>query len=135
MWVMMSPSIATEIDNDRTVARCEAFARSWGYGGILITNTFAYRATDQARMVEVDDPVGPDNDQNIRHMAGEAGLIVLAYGTPRNPPLLGRGPQVENLLQQAGHQMHVLAVTNEGRPRHPLYLPGTLRPIPRLADG
>jgi hypothetical protein len=131
LWVLMNPSIATDLVNDRTVARCETFARGWGHGGILIANTFAYRATDQSRLLEVDDPVGPQNDEYILQMAAEAALIVLAYGSPNHPSLLARGPEVEAMLHAAGYPLHVLAVTKAGRPKHPLYLAGTLCPIRR----
>lgn len=50
MWLMMNPSVATELGDDRTVAKCQRYARAWGYGGILVGNTFAYRCTDQARL-------------------------------------------------------------------------------------
>ena len=127
-WLMMNPSIATEQVNDRTVARCEAFTRLWGHGGILVGNTFAYRATDQSRLLEVDDPVGPDNDRHLLQMAAQAALTIVAYGTP-HPSLVGRGLAVEAMLIAAGHRLHALGLSKAGRPRHPLYLGGHLLPF------
>jgi len=47
MFVMMNPSTAYPLVDDPTVAKCGRFARAWGYGGLYVGNTFAYRATDQ----------------------------------------------------------------------------------------
>jgi hypothetical protein len=69
MFIMMNPSMADETWDDRSVAKCGRFARTWGYGGIYVGNAFAYRATDQNRLVEVADPIGPDNDAHIIEMA------------------------------------------------------------------
>lgn len=63
-FVMMKPSTADPLLDEPIVAKCGRFARAWGYGGIYLGNTFAYRATVQKRLLEVDDPVGPDNDQH-----------------------------------------------------------------------
>jgi hypothetical protein len=32
---------------------------------MYVGNTFAYRATDQSRLAEVDDPIGPNNDGHL----------------------------------------------------------------------
>src|SRR5450755_395090 len=58
MFIMMNPSTADLKVNDPSVAKCERFARTWGYGGIYVGNTFAYRATDQNRLVEFPEPIG-----------------------------------------------------------------------------
>ena len=128
MWLMMNPSVATEDGDDRTVAKCQRYARAWGYGGMLVGNTFAYRCTDQKRLLETPDPVGPENDAALLAMAGEAGLIVAAYGSPHDRELRARGPEVLRLLQQHGFAVHALRLSNAGRPCHPLYLPSTLTP-------
>lgn len=75
LWIMMNPSTATPHFEDPTVAKCRRYADDWGYGTLLVGNTFAYRATDQKRLLEVDDPSGPDNDRHILEMAARADLI------------------------------------------------------------
>ena len=49
-FVMLNPSKATEMQNDPTVERCERRARHLGYGAFQVTNIFAWRETDPARM-------------------------------------------------------------------------------------
>lgn len=135
MWIMMNPSVATEYGDDRTVAKCQKWARMWGYGAIFVGNSFAYRCTDQKRLTEVQDPIGPGNDSALLEMAHEADKLILAYGSPTNPTLRIRGREVAKKLAAAGLQLHVMRLTAAGRPEHPLYLPLALTPIAiRLED-
>jgi len=129
LFVMMNPSIADPRVDDPTVAKCVRFARRWGFGGLDVGNAFAYRATDQGRLAEAGDPVGPDNDRHLLGMVGAATRVVLAYGKPRHPALRARGPEVARMLAAVA-EPHVLALSVDGTPRHPLYLPETLTPVP-----
>ena len=127
LFVMMNPSTADPFVDDPTVAKCQRYARAWGYGTLWVGNTFAYRATNQKVLLQVADPVGPENDEWLLKMAAEAGMIVLAYGKPHKN-LCQRGRDVAALLRRAGHELHVLKLCNDGTPSHPLYLKSTLRP-------
>ncbi|GAA09574.1 MULTISPECIES: DUF1643 domain-containing protein [Acetobacter] len=129
MWLMMNPSVATEYGDDRTVAKCQRYARAWGYGSILVGNTFAYRCTDQKRLLETPDPVGPENDAALLAMAREADLVIAAYGSPHLKALWERGPEVVRMLQQHGIPVYAMRVGANGRPCHPLYLPAALKPV------
>src|SRR4051812_14962809 len=44
-FLMLNPSTADETSDDPTVASCTRRARAWGYGGLVVTNLFAFRAT------------------------------------------------------------------------------------------
>jgi hypothetical protein len=130
MWVMMNPSYADHEANDRTVAKCERWARKWGYGGIYVGNTFAYRATDKKRLRLITDPVGPDNDDHLVAMAKKAAIVIFAYGQPGHRTLAPRGLIVARLLvEKAGVKPHVMQLSKGGRPTHPLYLLETLVPV------
>jgi len=120
-FVMMNPSTADEQVNDPTVKRCQDYARRWGYSGLIVTNTFAYRATDQLRLAEVEDPVGPENDEWILREAKSAALVVMAYGAPKVRKLQRRGYYVANMLRGAGILPHVFRLGADGAPVHPLY--------------
>ncbi len=127
LWLLMNPSVACVDYSDPTLRKTGQFARTWGYGGQLVGNVHAYRATDKNRLLEVDDPVGPDNDPSILHMASQAKTIMLAYGQPP-ARLKKRGQEMVKLL--ADHpRLCCLRVAKDGvTPVHPLYLPGNLRP-------
>ena len=99
---MMNPSTADPSADDPTVAKCRRFAVKWGYGGMYVGNTFAYRATDQSRLAQIPDPIGPDNDRHLLAMAADSALVVFAYGQPKHRTLRARGPAVARLLQDQG---------------------------------
>ena len=130
MFVMMNPSIADSLVDDPTVAKCGRFARTWRYGGIYVGNTFAYRTTDQKRLMKVPDPVGPENDAHLIEMAKQAAIVVFAYGQPCHATLRSRGLALARLLmKEAGVTPHTLRLAKNGTPWHPLYLPEILKPV------
>ena len=128
LWLLMNPSVACTDYSDPTLRKTGKFVRSWGYGGQLVGNVHAYRATDKNRLLELADPVGPENDRIIVQMAAEAELVILAYGQPPNA-LRKRAQEVVALL---GHHQRLcyLRLALDGTPVHPLYLPSNLRPKP-----
>jgi hypothetical protein len=129
LWLLMNPSVACTDYSDPTLRKTGKFARSWGYGGQLVGNVHAYRATDKKQLLKVADPVGPENDQMILTMATHAEIVVLAYGRPPSKTLCHRGQQVMALL--SNHQgLCYLRRSRDGTPYHPLYLPSNLCPKP-----
>jgi len=131
MFLMLNPSTADAEKNDPTVERCERYARSWGYGGLLVCNLFAYRATDPKDMKMVSDPVGPDNNAAILDSAEQASIVVGAWGN--HGSYLGRAESVRRLLRLSGVDLYCLKITKLKQPSHPLYLRKELKPI--LFDG
>lgn len=129
LWILMNPSVACLDYSDPTLRKTGAFSRRWGYGGQLIANVHAYRATEKNRLLDVDDPVGPDNDESIMRMAGRAKTIVLAYGQPPEK-LRSRGQMVvDSLIDHPG--LSYLKLAKDGiTPVHPLYLPADIAPKP-----
>ncbi|MDQ8180358.1 DUF1643 domain-containing protein [Pelagicoccus sp. SDUM812005] len=128
LWILMNPSVACLDYSDPTLKRTGTFSRDWGYGGQLVGNVHAYRATDKKELLKVDDPVGPANDEAILEMANQAETVVLAYGLPPKR-LRRRSKEVESLL--ADHpSVSYLRLTKDGMPEHPLYLPKNLIPLP-----
>jgi hypothetical protein len=127
LFVMMNPSTADPYVDDPTVAKCQRYARFWGFGALWVGNTFAYRATDQKKLLQVADPVGPRNDEWLLKMASQTEMIVLACGKPHKN-LCQRGKDVVALLRSAKHDLYVLKLCQDGTPSHPLYLRGTLKP-------
>lgn len=125
---MLNPSIADSLIDDPTIQRCVGYARSWGCGGIAVTNLFAFRSTDPAALKAAPDPVGPDNDLHILAAARSSAIVVVAWGA--HPGIAVRVQIVRDLLARAGVPLHCLALTKGGHPGHPLFLKGDLKPTP-----
>lgn len=125
-WIMLNPSTATEQETDPTVERTLRFARSWGHSAAEVVNVFALRSTDPKRLREMDDPVGPGNDEAIVAAAEAADLVVVAWGV--HAVLRNREQEVAELLANAGVRPKCLHITRGGHPGHPLYLPNTSEP-------
>lgn len=123
---MLNPSTADEKVLDPTCSRARDFAERWGFGALLVTNVFAWRATDPQDMKAVCDPVGRGNDAAIVRAAKQSAIVVCAWGN--HGAHQQRSPAVLRLLRDAGIALHVLRVNAGGEPAHPLYLSGTLRP-------
>ncbi len=117
----MNPSTADIDCDDPTVAGCCDRARRWGYGGLVMLNAFAYRATRKEDLLAVADPVGPLNDATFRRFVPLAGVVVVGWGQPPKP-LRSRGLAVARLLAEAGVQAMCFAVNADGSPKHPLYV-------------
>jgi hypothetical protein len=123
-FLMLNPSTADEFQLDPTCARARGYAERWGYGGLIVTNVFGWRATDPNAMKAVKDPVGPGNDAAIVRAAKEAAVVVCAWGN--HGAHQERSARIKVLLK--GFKLHSLRVNANGEPAHPLYLPGKLTP-------
>lgn len=125
-FIMLNPSTADASKDDPTIRRCMGFARSRGFGGIIVANLFAFRATSPADMKAALHPVGPFNDQHLTDLmkwAGRAGVpVVAAWGAHGSHQ--GRAGQVLSLARLIGCRMVCLGTTQAGDPRHPLYVKG-----------
>ena len=122
LFVMLNPSTADGTQDDPTLRRCIRFARDWGYGSLTVANLYAYRATAPADLKKAADPVGSECDLYLKRCAGEASLVVAAWGMHAQPE---RVKQVRRLL---GPEVMALAWTKAGQPRHPLYVRGDTVP-------
>lgn len=126
-FVMLNPSTADAVQDDRTIARCTSFARSAGGGGLDVVNLMGWRSTSPAALRAVPDPIGPANDCWIQAVVEEnrPSPVVLAWGAG------AAADRVQTVLRLlTGHQLLCLGVTAAGHPRHPLYVKGCtcLRP-------
>lgn len=116
-FIMLNPSTADQNVNDPTVERCQRRAAMWGYGGLLVTNLFAYRSTNPKLLKLVADPIGPENDRIIVEVARKCKLVICAWGS--HLMVHDREGHVVRILRDAGIKPQVLG---HNRPAHPLYL-------------
>jgi hypothetical protein len=125
LWVMLNPSTADATADDPTIRRCVRFALREGCNAIEVVNLCAWRATKPRELLEADDPVGPDNDRHIAEALAGADLVIAGWGialaaTGRRVLFEHRVRVVRRLLAEV--DVYALALTQDGIPRHPLYL-------------
>ena len=126
MIIGLNPSTADEKVNDPTITRCISFARSWGYGGVCVTNLFGFRATAPTELKAYHDPIGKENDAWVHEMAKEAAIKVAAWGN--HGKFLNRSVEFLSSLDQ----LHCIKMNKSGEPAHPLYLKAELKPVPMI---
>lgn len=122
--IMLNPSTADAALDDPTIRRCMAFAKRDGFGGILVMNLFAYRATSPDDMKAAADPIGPDCSTHLEWMLNwardNAVPVLAAWGA--NGDFLGRAAMVALSAKGHGVRLTCLGKTKQGHPRHPLYV-------------
>lgn len=118
---LLNPSQADETRDDPTIRQCRARGRQAGLAGLIVWNLFAFRATLPADLKRASDPVGPDNNGAIRLALAICSRTILAWGN--HGAHQGRDCAVLDLCTGPATPLHVLGLTSEGQPRHPLYLP------------
>lgn len=122
-FIGLNPSTADEMEDDPTIRRCVDFARRWGFSQLKMLNLFAFRSTDPRGLLEVDDPIGPENDCTIAKVVGGSDLVICAWGAfPAND-------RIQTVLGFVSAP-HCLGLTKNGAPRHPLYARATTEPQP-----
>ena len=119
MFIGLNPSTADETQDDPTIRRCMNFAKSWGCGGIVMTNLFAFRATDPKLLKAATDPIGPENDEILDDVAAECEFRIACWGV--HGTHLCRDIAVAGMMRP----LKCFGTTKDGHPKHPLYLPKT----------
>lgn len=122
MFIGLNPSTADENEDDPTIRRCIRFAKDWGYGGLIMMNAFAFRATKPKDMKAAADPVGPGNDEALGYRRSQVGLIIAAWGNhcPDKREM--------EVCHAIGRAIYCLGTTKSGKPKHPLYLRADTKP-------
>jgi len=130
-WIMLNPSTADDVFDDPTIRKCIGFTKRWGYGSLVVTNLFAFRATEPREMkalakLDYSRAVGYGNDQDIISAASESDLVVVAWGT--HGSFLGRA---QTVIKQVipDITLYCIGLTKEGFPLHPCMAAYTDAPL------
>lgn len=127
LWIMLNPSTATADEDDPTIRRCIAFSKSWGFAGLVVTNAYAWRATDPDELVGLADPVGPGNDTALERMIERHATIIVAWGKRAGTE---RANKIALAAMIHGRTLMCLRHNDDRSPEHPLYVPGATTPVP-----
>ena len=123
---MLNPSTADSTINDPTITKCIKYYQEWGYHQVVVLNIFAYRSTDPKGLKEIEDPVGPCNEETFRKVLLKANQIVCAWGN--HGKYRGQEYIALEWIKKNNHIPYALRFTSTGSPQHPLYLPLKLKP-------
>jgi hypothetical protein len=122
-FVMLNPSTANASEDDPTIRRCIGLAQDRDFGGIVVVNLFAFRATDPRDLFAAAEPIGPGNDVAIVE-ATEGRKVLCAWGAHGGH--LTRDEKVIDLLRSNARELFCYGLTRHGKPKHPLYLPANV---------
>lgn len=151
-FIGFNPSTADELIDDPTIRRCVGYAQSWverrgvtdkepnppieqSFGGIYMTNLFAYRHTHPKYLLKAQDPIGVENDIHLINIARKCNIVVFSWGNllPKLK-LMERDTAIISLFKKnfadpfnQTVKVNHLGKTKAGNPRHPLYLKKTER--------
>lgn len=119
-----NPSTADETANDPTIRKIIGFAERLSFGGVLMLNVGAFRATDPKVWKAARDPFGPGN--SVEHLQGflirwSPSLVVAAWGKPCVSSQ--RGLHRAEAIKHNILGMKCWGRNRDGSPRHPLMLP------------
>jgi hypothetical protein len=119
-----NPSKADESTNDPTIRKVMGFAERMDFGGVLMLNVGAFRATDPKDWKGARDPFGPGN--TIDHLHGylfrwTPSIVVAAWGKPCMASQ--RGQHRAEAIKGSILGMKCWGRNSDGSPRHPLMLP------------
>lgn len=129
-FIGLNPSRADLEVDDRTVGRCQAFARQWKCGRLLMLNLFACYATKPKDMLEM-------TEQGVDIIGGEQnsfgalrGYIeqfrvaqtVAAWGKHGGDRGRDAAREIPNLV--------CLRINRDNSPGHPLYISSDTSPLP-----
>lgn len=121
MLVMVNPSTADAEIDDQTIKKGVGFSQRHGFGRLLVGNKFAFRATDVKRLRDIQDPIGPENDEHLRAMMQEAERVVAGWGQLAKLPerLRERWKDIVRIADAAGHTLYTIGTNADGHPKHP----------------
>jgi hypothetical protein len=128
-FVLLNPSRADAETDDPTITRCSGFARRWGYAALLVVNLFDYMSSDPRMLADIGRTTTSKSDKYVLAAVSSADLVVVGWGV--HGALFGRSQSMRRLLREAGIDLWAFGITQNGEPRHPLYLPysSTLSPF------
>ena len=128
MFIMAHPSTATESCNDNAVSTCENRARNHyddfggtNFGGVCVTNLFAFVQNDTNNYERVDDQNGTENLRIIKEYARRPDTtIVCSWGNEDDDNrFVEQATIIKNMLLETEYPLHQLKLLKNGQPRKP----------------
>lgn len=125
VMILLNPAEATAEQDDPTNRRGINFAKRWGFRRLEFVNLFAARTPYPEKLKEMDDPIGPENDQYILEACKRADKIVCGWGN--HGEYMNRAEEVYSMISE--FQLECFGINKSGEPVHPLYQPSDAETI------
>ena len=122
MFIGLNPSMADAVDDDPTIRRVKRFAEDWGYGGVYMTNLFAWITPYPEELEKCSDPL-KGNDSWLKSTYVKCSKVIFAWGSFKEAE--ERAKEVIKMFPDA----EALIINQDGTPRHPLYVKADTKPI------
>lgn len=121
-FLMLNPSTADGMKEDRTIDKCITITGQLGYESLVVGNLYGFKATHPRDLRQAGYPPGRDNEFYLRSIIAEAALVICAWGAnARSRP--ADATKVLQMIRDAGRIPYALRLLRDGVPEHPLYLP------------
>lgn len=126
-FIGWNPSLADSARDDPSVRRMLGFARAAGASDLVVVNLLAGIAARPEALALLEDPAGPLADDALLAAASFCTTLVAAWGIPKGHAATHAVAAIRaRRIEALGRPLHVLRLTRDGHPCHPLYLPATL---------
>ena len=134
LWIMLNPSTADAAKDDATIRVCVGRAKRLGYGGLVVANLFALRATNPTALYDASSPISEPgmswrNGESICAAVAKSEQVICAWG--RYGAYLNQGMHVLSALRGCGVKPWALKLNRDGTPAHPLRIPYS-QPLVRI---
>lgn len=113
MCIGLNPSTANQDTNDPTITNLIKMLKILGYGGVYMTNLFAWVSSKPEDLLTCDDPLG-NNDNHLEEVSQICDVVIVAWGSFKEAD--DRIKQVLPLFPEA----LCFGVNKNGTPAHPL---------------
>lgn len=120
LLIMLNPSTADARQDDATIRSCVRLLTGLGYGSLEVVNVFAWRATDPDELLQLADPVGPQNETIIESAIVRSDAVVCAWGA--NIMAQRKADYVRSMVTRRRPAAYCFGKTKHGFPKHPLYI-------------
>ena len=118
--IMLNPSTADASIDDPTIRSCRRLTSEHGFGGFIVVNLFAYRATKPNELLAASQPIGPRNQDAVIAALGRSRGAICAWGAHKAAKRRIRS--MKETIKALHHMPKCFGMTKGGAPKHPLYI-------------
>ena len=115
MFIGLNPSTADEVKDDNTVSNVDKIAKTNGYGGFYMMNSFPFVSTDPKQLTDLNN--NDINDSALLEVSKKCEDVVFVWGSFKIMKDTNRDKQLVKMFPKA----KVLKVNKDQSPKHPLY--------------